>query len=219
MIIFVHIPKCGGTSFHKLTQTGAYGVPADDWPLLSLNASFLDRVPYLRNREPRVFSGHVPLGLHRHVKWPCQYVTTLREPVGRCSSYYLNNLRNCDLALREAPSLARAIEETRPQSMCNYATRLLLGNRDDPDASSWGDAEAAEAFERLRTFALVGFTPELNKFLVQACKLLNLEVPKELPHLNIGGKEDPFSNEVKTVLREFNRADAKLYELAWNHFR
>jgi hypothetical protein len=86
VVVYLHIPKCGGTSLHEwMTEVLAPGVlspernrmPADLPP---------ERIESFR--EHRVFSGHFDLVDAAHFPGPQHRFTVLRDPVERLVSLY-----------------------------------------------------------------------------------------------------------------------------------
>lgn len=89
-LIFLHIPKCGGSTFHEILKREyrnekIYSIDFKNGKLttndfLNLRQSERDKIKLLR--------GHMHFGLHNYFQKSFQYVTFLRNPIDRVISYY-----------------------------------------------------------------------------------------------------------------------------------
>lgn len=95
--VFLHIPKCGGTTLHFIIACCAnfsrrsytrYVIRHINPPVFIrdgwtgawdevMGASIDD------NSGPACFSGHFPYGVHEHIGADCRYVTLVRDPAAR----------------------------------------------------------------------------------------------------------------------------------------
>ena len=111
-LVFVHVPKCGGSSVRQMLLddmtelswgsnmsrlTSCNRVQDDSlqthqtyWANTFLGATFssLDfaKCPYHLRSKIRFLTGHIPYGACEFLKQPCKYVTVLREPRSRLIS-------------------------------------------------------------------------------------------------------------------------------------
>ncbi len=91
-LIFVHIPKSGGTTLDQVLNRRAQGKVC--W-LLGTTQQVLDRISQCAEEELlsyELFAGHIPFGLHALIPAPCRYITILRDPVERLVSHYYHVL-------------------------------------------------------------------------------------------------------------------------------
>ena len=92
-LIFLHLPKTGGTALRTSLRRAfdpaatALVYPADDLDgamtreqFAALSREDLERL--------RLVMGHLSYGVHRRLSHPCRYATIVREPVDRIVSLY-----------------------------------------------------------------------------------------------------------------------------------
>jgi sulfotransferase famil protein len=90
-LIFLHIPKTAGTTFHRIIESQYRPTR-----IFTINGLFVDwsiarfkRLPESRRARLEVLKGHMSFGLHEWLPQPSTYVTILRDPVDRVvSSFY-----------------------------------------------------------------------------------------------------------------------------------
>ena len=174
IIIFVHLPKCGGTTLYRLVE----------WEYSPLNVFFVDGRFYrwsynrlIRSRKDKlvgmqVFQGHMPFGLHKLLKAPDTYMTMLREPVDRVISEYYYRIQRREHPIEDRWMKTLSLEEyirTTPQH--NIQTKLLAGQQSGYDFLA-GECSAdtlSIAKENLaQRFSLVGLTERFEESLALA---------------------------------------------------
>jgi len=87
-LIFVHIPKTGGTTLDQVLNREAGG---NVYWLSGGARDAMDRLAEMPVEESTrfdLYAGHLPWGLHTAIAAPCRYVTMLRHPVERLVSHY-----------------------------------------------------------------------------------------------------------------------------------
>lgn len=90
-LIFLHIPKCAGTTFllilnhqyHKLKSFDIKPITPD-----KINLDLLPKMTYEERREINILKGHLVYGIHEYLIGKSAYVTFLRHPVERIVSLY-----------------------------------------------------------------------------------------------------------------------------------
>lgn len=89
-LIFVHIPKTGGTTLDQVLNREANGRVY--WLSGGAREAMqrLSEMPSEQITQYDLFAGHLPWGLHSVLPTPCHYVTMLRHPVERLVSHYFH---------------------------------------------------------------------------------------------------------------------------------
>lgn len=224
-IIFVHLPKCGGTTLNRLIEW-----EYSPTRVCSIDPSFF-RWSYRRilRWSPerlgrmKVFQGHMPFGLHRTLPKMAAYMTMLRDPVDRgISEYYyaLSRMVHPEHRTIKKMMLEEYIQMT---PYANVQTKLIAGL--DPGYDFLGgdctDATLSLAKENLtKHFDLVGLTERFEETLALAkikfgWKIRNyaaFNVTKGRP------KKDQVPSEVRAAIAERYQYDMQIYDYAVSLF-
>jgi len=234
MLIFLHIPKTGGTSITNLLQ-----------PVLSPSINvegpeslrkFLD-LSDAELRAMRFAYGHMPYGLHELTRADCKYFVFLREPVDRVLSnyYYIKRARAHPMfpKLRDGMTILDFMRD--PSFDDNRQTRQLARYPLTDALTSahyWWTAiptgltereHLRQAQETLGMCEFVGFFEKLKPDIATLLHRLNLPKRLALPRSQetIGRRSvDALDRRVVEEVRERNVLDIELYEharaLYWN---
>jgi Sulfotransferase family len=220
-IIYVHLPKCGGTTLNRIIEW--------EYPPLqvfSVDPSFfrwsyqrLLRWPQERLARIKVFKGHMPFGLHKRLVQPATYITVLRDPVDRAiSDYYFALAHRLQPRHRVVKSVTLE-EYSRITPLKNLQTKLLSGRDHGYDFVA-GECLAEElelAKKNLATsFSLIGLTERFDESLALAKiefgwrlhRYADFNVTRHRP------KKDQISASTHQLIREQNRFDLELYDYA-----
>ena len=89
-LIFIHIPKTAGSTFHFILSReykgrGSYWLPANN---AGSGEKYLEKMPEERRSAIRLLRGHMYFGLDHYLCDSPDYITFLRNPVSRVLSYY-----------------------------------------------------------------------------------------------------------------------------------
>jgi hypothetical protein len=184
VLIFVHIPKAGGTTLHDIIdrQYPASAVRRCDMQHPGEMQAFLDLLEEER-RGIRCLRGHLPYGLHRYLPRDPLYITMLRDPIERFLSKYRHNRRDPANASRIGMPAhrMRTVEDfidLQIERRCmNFQTRMIGGfidpARPEPPFDPLPDdaLDAAKAHLRDR-FLAAGLVERFDEFLVLLQRVL-----------------------------------------------
>jgi hypothetical protein len=226
-IIFVHLPKCGGTTLNRLIEW-EYS-PAK---IFSIDPSFykwsyrrLLGTSAARLAHMKIIQGHMPFGIHRLLPQSATYMTVLRDPVDRgISEYYyaLSRVVHPDHRMMKRLSLDEYIELT-PHT--NVQTKLLAGQYSGYDffAGNCDERTLERAKENLSNyFMLVGLTENFDETLALAKILFGWQIRKYANFNMTRGRPSKRSIpvEICNVIAERYAYDVRLYQYAvelFNH--
>jgi hypothetical protein len=213
LIVFVHVPKTGGTTLLSILsrqQNGFVGETFDEAEALIATLSDAERA------QLDYVAGHIPYGLHESVGRPGVYITMLREPVGRVVSHYW--------FVRNDPDhyLYPAIHE-EGLSLREYAERgcRLSGEIENgqvwmfsPRARRFDCADGASLEEAKTTlrdrFAVVGTTERFDESLVAIQHVLGLRGVMYVRE-NVGpGPRGALDADTRRAIEESNALDREL---------
>lgn len=135
LLIFLHIPKCGGVSFHRIleknfTADQVFSVDGQEpWTSVELflkqDSTILEKI--------RLIKGHVWYGIHQSMpQTQFKYITFVREPIARLDSlfrYAKSQVHHPLHYLVRHLSLSEFI--LHPAVPDNFQTKLLAGVKRD----------------------------------------------------------------------------------------
>ncbi len=89
-LLFLHIPKAGGTTLHSVIERQF--APEVTFSINGMTPAqsikeFIN-LPESERAQIRLVKGHMPYGLHRYLSVAASYLTMLRDPVDRIISHY-----------------------------------------------------------------------------------------------------------------------------------
>jgi Galactose-3-O-sulfotransferase len=220
-IIFVHLPKCGGTTLNRLIEW-----EYSPTQVLSIDPSFFRwsyrkviSLPRRRLARMRAFQGHMPFGLHKILPQKATYLTVLREPVDRgISEYYyaLSRVVHPEHRTIRRLSLDKYIQLT---PYANVQTKLLAGQDSGYDflSGDCNDTTLELAKQNLSEhFSLVGLTERFEETLALAKLLFGWKI-RHYSSFNVTrGRptKDEVPAEIRNVIEERYRYDVELYRFA-----
>ena len=232
-VIFLHIPKVGGTTINKIIDrqykpNTIYRVRDDDSRHKRIQ-DCVDKfkvIPVAKKEEIEVVMGHMGFGLHNFLPQPSVYITMLRDPVERVISYYYYVLRTSNHYLyqkvtSEKMSLEDCIRLGISTELDNSQTRILSASNGDSDSPITFGQCNEEMLKRAKKnlqeyFIGVGLVESFDKSLLLFKKLLNwnnIFYIKRNVTKNRPLKSD-FSQETLNLIQKQNEFDLELYRYA-----
>ena len=231
-LIFMHIPKTGGTSIHSILEKHF-----DKGAICPERLDGLAHYSVGELRRYRYFSGHFEFPSARRIPGSPYRMTMLREPKARILSLYNFWASHSDAAIQklnlEGPRLAKQMSLSEflrhdadgiPGNIDNAMTRQLIGRA----AAGSRFALAVPEYEALRTaaanlasFRFVGVLERMEESVEILLQDLALPPEAQVPHERNSSaiKEStkrvvsaPLPEEVDDRLNYLTRLDRKLYE-------
>ena len=212
ILIFYHIPKCGGTTiaaligqhfnteeiFHKIIQKHrAFGV--DGLGPLALKGTHLIPLDMIDLEKVKYIHGHISFSKEK-VPPGAKNITFLRDPVERVFSAY-----------RYANEKVKLTFFDHYKQIANLQVfRLTSLNREDPNILLSEHLESAKK-TLAHEFFFVGIVEEMDASIHTLYKLMNWEQPDLIPKFNITKKTEP-NPELYEYVYNQEWADRELYK-------
>jgi hypothetical protein len=225
-LIFLHIPKAGGSTISKILgrqYSRAETLTLDD---RERQIAQLKALPAAQRGQYRLIQGHLFFGLHRFIPQASTYITFLRRPVERVLSFYYYARSTPDhylypLVTTERLNLKTLLAREVTLELRNEQTRLLAGDEwEDPQRIVTRAAlELAKA--NLRThFRVVGLLEEFDASLLLLRRAFDWDLPFYVKENVTKEKPDDTSLDAETrrLVEDANCLDLELYEYARNLF-
>jgi len=221
-LLFVHLPKTGGTSLGALFEAGMaqderVAVYGGELRLTGPDKDFVRRTKGSLD-QLRLIYGHFSFGVHEILSTAPRYATILRDPVARVVSLYRHLAREPGLPFHRRIAAGMGLEEWvaggETEMTNNHACRVLSGT--PPESRKFEDSPAMLNLAKRnveRYFEFLGTMARFEDDVENLCRTLGLN-PMPIPQLNTGPAGDgPTAGEVE-VLRRRNALDIELWEWA-----
>jgi hypothetical protein len=233
MLIFLHIGKAGGTTFHSILErqypASVHYVSHGSGEITAFRA-----LPPAERGRIGVFRGHTNYGLHELAGKPCVYITLLRDPVERVISHYFFAKRDRAHPLHEriaADKLGLAEFLPLTTDNDNGQVRAFAGVgdiygflRDDVEPVPFGacdEALLARAKQNLAACLLAGLTERFDETVLLLRHLLSWEQPPFYSLKNVAPerlRRDEVPPETLRLIEQRNELDTELYRYATELF-
>ena len=220
-LIFLHIPKTAGTTFHAVLSWQHLGRPSYWIPPEDLHAETFRALGKERREQLRLLRGHMYYGLDAYLAEGARYITFVRDPVRRLESYY-----------RYGQSEARSHPDSGHwwhEAMRNWSIREFLDRGADSEfdngqvrrISGLGFEKRPCTEDDLRRarsniddrFAFAGVTERFDESLILMAEALNWRRPLAYRREKVRGNRDrrPIDGDDLRRLRDANLFDLALY--------
>jgi hypothetical protein len=226
-VIFLHIPKTGGTTLHKILEQNhkRKQILTFDGSHHPAQIERFAKLPERRRARYRLIKGHLQFGFHRLVPGDSTYVTFLREPIARALSFYSHARTRSDhylyrLLKNEKLDLRTLLEQRTTSELFNQQTHMIAGDQSDSDCSV-GRSALETAKQNLQAhFSFVGLTEEFDASVVLLGRVFGWSLPFYVK-TNVSSEEmraEDIDSKTRALLREANALDLELYEFARTMF-
>ncbi|MCB0401872.1 MAG: sulfotransferase family 2 domain-containing protein [Flavobacteriales bacterium] len=223
-IVFIHIPKTAGTTFHYILHNQYKGKKILTRESFK-NKAVYDQMTDNEKRELKVIKGHYKTGIHEKHPNQVTYITFLRDPVKRTISEYNFMLLNREhpfhqTLMEKKLGLKELLKEGHIKNLDNSHTRFLAGVDDlvFGDVNEQTYQTALKNFDKF--FGIFGIAERFDESLICIKRKLNWSFPFYVK-ANISDREayvDQFDDETQMLLSRFNQYDQLLYEHACRKF-
>lgn len=237
-IVFLHIPKTGGTSVHDFLVNqfeSSECFPDRFNTLRSHSAETLGRYKY--------FSGHYDMDGIERIPGEKFVFTFLRDPVDRVLSlyYFWRSHTHAHIEKHKliGPRLAKNLglldflryqKDGIPENFDNYIARVLLGEMYVGPSRDFLVSEECvfdRCIESLGKVNFIGFLGAYDDDYKSLLKKLNFDPPEHVPHLNKGTdtsldregvEKELITEDIKMELDRLTRFDKMIYAYAKSEF-
>lgn len=226
-VIFVHIPKTGGTTFKTIIerQYKSQSVFLFKRPPERSLAEFKE-LPEAKKREIKFIQGHMRFGLHEFFPQQCTYITILRDPVDRIISLYYFILRNPKNAVHnEVVSRNMSLKDWVSSGITtlvnNNHTRFLCTTeavtKDGQCSTEMLESAKKNIQER---FAVVGLMERYDETLLLLKRNLGWKTPLYIKSNVTKNRpvKETISKDTIEMIERYNELDIELYRYGRERF-
>lgn len=162
----------------------------------------------------------IPMGIHKIINAPIQYMMTFREPISRAFSWYGNAVSAKHQGTKSDPKtlewdrkygmdIVKILESDEP-ALCNDQVRMIIGkSKIKLDEEDLEEAISILESDRILYANILERIDRIPKELGGILDI-NQEIPIRLTNTN--GVRKPTKKEVIELAMEKNKVDIKLYE-------
>jgi Sulfotransferase family len=223
LLLFLHIPKAGGTTLNGIINQQYPKAKAFHLNGIN-NRSQLAQLSLRQRQSLKIIRGHFAFGLHRFLSAPSTYFTFLRDPVKRVISHY-QYVRRSPSVPGHAEALTMSLADYALAKKGNLQTRMLYGLTEQH--SSCESDMIAIAKQHLDTyFPVVGLVECFDASLILLQLTFNWKTPVyiqqnvtvQAKQSSLSIEDHKISSETLALIQEKNTMDLALYQYAQDRF-
>lgn len=222
-LIFLHIPKTAGSTFHTILngryrKNQIYNVFGSRYHEPEIDAFI--KLPLDKKTHIRLLKGHMPFGLHQYLDCSSKYITILRDPIERVISQYYYIKKNTFNPLHEQVekgnmTIAEFVSSGISVGMNNGHCRFLNGDLDQYGFDQCDSTLYDHVVQHIKEhFLWVGITERFDESILLLAKKIGW---KKLPYYiraNVSKTRKPrktISDEDLNAIEKYNTFDIQLY--------
>lgn len=218
-IIFLHIPKAGGSTFNKILEDQYKGKKIHTLKYLDIDE--FKALSKSRIDEIDVLKGHIPFGLDKFFNEKRDYITFLRDPVKRMVSYYYYILDTPQHYLhtqikKENMTIEEFLNSNLTGEIDNGQIRFLTDTNDLKE--ELGEVQLQKAISNLKEQIFFGITEKFDESLIYISNKLAWNKPPYYIRQNVAKSKPTINSKVLELIAKRNKWDIKLYEWANSYF-
>lgn len=223
-ILFLHIPKNGGTTFHSIIER--FYEKENIFTIKVVDSYFMNTGQFIKltdsqRKDILLLKGHFNFGFHKYLFGKYKYITFLRIPSQRVLSYYnyvcsKENHRLHKQVIENRMTFMDFVRNINQHDLNNAQVRLISGIDDEPKFML---EKALENIEK--HFSFVGLTEYYDQSLVMLKKMYNWGMPyySTLNKTSRGNNIKDFVPEIIEEVNYLNEADNLLYDSVCRNFK
>ncbi|WP_162558662.1 sulfotransferase family 2 domain-containing protein [Robertkochia solimangrovi] len=218
-IIFMHLPKCGGSTMSTILnrfyqKENTFNVKVIE--NVRLNIDDFTGLNQSQRDELNLLTGHIHFGIHKYFTNSYDYITFLRDPVERIVSFYYYVKRTPEHRLYQnklfskETSLYDFVINSTEGDIHNGQIRFISGIVDSPNIM------LERALENIYSnFSFVGIVEKFDESLILLQNMYGWNTPtyKILNETKHRPKIEMLDTQTLEVIRDMNKGDIELYNL------
>jgi len=222
-LIFMHLPKNGGTTFHSILNR--LYPKKNTFTIQSVTNIKTNRDEFIKMKSTErnkinLLKGHMPFGFHEYMKNGAKYVTFLRKPEDRIISFYYYVLRKpknklYNRIINSNMDLYDFVTQVESHDLNNCQVRWISGIDDKEEFM------LEKALENIENhFSFVGITELYNESLIALQKKYNWSMPYYEVKNKTKNRKEKKEIDQKTIdaINHYNNADIQLYKIIYDRF-